>query len=714
MAQARRQARARVRPHYREDSFDSAADDDDYSQSDAEIPPLSPLRHRRFRENSIVDSDGNVRRSPRTRRSQKVTLEEPPSDIESFIVSDGSEEDLNDDSEPEAKPVQTKKRRAVQPTKPVKRARTTTRRNPSQPRPRITYISPKKTLLNKKLVARMETDGVLPPWSTLPYMTLTRIFEYASWSYEDTSKARKKWLLSTALTCKTFCEPAITVLYNQLNATDFRQLTALQLSLASQTEESAFDYRAKVQQISLDERILQNAWNPNDVLRLLPVVNKLDIWSSKDVMRGHSQIASERWYNYPQVFFTDLQAKLKSWRLNGMMLASSDEIKLLYDLMASDGHPLNMLTELTVSNMVVSYPQCDVRFPMAPGYNDTTNFLPFLPKMPNLTKLRIEYCRAFHAGEPGVVFLGGVLKNLAPLRLTSLELGSCLDDSAELQEWLSHHGSSLTRLTIQNCPNMNMSFLQDLVRFCPRLERLYMDILLVDPSLHDRRIKPGFTQLMDPDQIPTWPETLQSIQLQHLQKWTIDEARVAFESLAEAAPRLKDLRTLAITASVDGPWKSRSSFRDEWKAKFEHIFRRKDVPPNKHLVSKKAWRLYQAGRKQKDDSVELSRLRNRRTGVNYGSSDSGTGDISEEFNNASGRKTNGTNGGLNHLAVRGSRDHTRRSGREDGNGKDLFVQGLCDIVDIRIDNQRPRDKEFNEDDFMEADDHDESDEDYEA
>lgn len=48
------------------------------------------------------------------------------------------------------------------------------------------------------------------------------------------------------------------------------------------------------------------------------------------------------------------------------------------------------------------------------------------------------------------------------------------------------------------------------------------------------------------------------------------------------------------------------------------------------------------------------------------------------------------------------------SGSNDKDGEDWrdtperFIQGLCDVVDIRIDNQRPREEQFNESHFLDS------------
>jgi hypothetical protein len=90
-------------------------------------------------------------------------------------------------------------------TKPKSKKRKHTRMNsskstPVQSEPEIPIIS-----------------GNIPRWQTLPYSILVQIFEYATYPlYEERTfqpTSSLKWLLGVAGLCRSFAEPAITVLY---------------------------------------------------------------------------------------------------------------------------------------------------------------------------------------------------------------------------------------------------------------------------------------------------------------------------------------------------------------------------------------------------------------------------------------------------------------------------------------------------------------------
>jgi len=90
---------------------------------------------------------------------------------------------------------------------------------------RRTYSGVKraKTNHNRVLARQKEQDntaiqltGKAMPWDALPYQILALIFEYASWPLVAdaiTPLPSVSWLLSTALCCKAFAEPALSALY---------------------------------------------------------------------------------------------------------------------------------------------------------------------------------------------------------------------------------------------------------------------------------------------------------------------------------------------------------------------------------------------------------------------------------------------------------------------------------------------------------------------
>ncbi|KKY28733.1 hypothetical protein UCDDS831_g00118 [Diplodia seriata] len=54
-------------------------------------------------------------------------------------------------------------------------------------------------------------------------------------------------------------------------------------------------------------------------------------------------------------------------------------------------------------------------------------------------------------------------------------------------------------------------------------------------------------------------------------------------------------------------------------------------------------------------------------------------------------------------------DDQRQTSDDNGDGsgdwrrsQEKFIQGMCEIVDIRIDNLRPREEQFNENDFLDS------------
>lgn len=53
------------------------------------------------------------------------------------------------------------------------------------------------------------------------------------------------------------------------------------------------------------------------------------------------------------------------------------------------------------------------------------------------------------------------------------------------------------------------------------------------------------------------------------------------------------------------------------------------------------------------------------------------------------------------ISVRSNKDEAA-NGNDWRNTPEKFVQGLCDVVDIRIDNQRPREEQLNESHFMDS------------
>jgi hypothetical protein len=267
-----------------------------------------------------------------------------------------------------------------------------------------------------------------------------------------------------------------------------------------------------------------------------------------------------------------------------------------------------------------------------------------------------------------------------PSNLTSLTINNCDDvTTANFSVFLASHGHSLRELSLSHNRHLSLSFIVDLKRFCQTLEKFTMDISMHDwSSFHD--VEPHFEELLSPSEVPTWPVTLRQLELIQLRKWKETTAEAFFASLIEAAPELKDLRKLAISAILKTGWRDRASFREKWIGKLERVFLRRSAPPNPARCTL-AW---------------------QSQGQEHAMSAQGSHALEDESMSPSKRKSariaslKHSDGEDNHSpSPRGCRTN------EDDSDLDLHAgQGMCDIVVIRIDNQRPRETQFNEQDFL--------------
>jgi len=204
--------------------------------------------------------------------------------------------------------------------------------------------------------------------------------------------------------------------------------------------------------------------------------------------------------------------------------------------------------------------------------------------------------------------------------------------------------------------------------------------------------EPAYTNLLDEDHIPTWPATLQDLSLFHLRKWSTPSALNFFNSLTDAAGELPDLRYLELRAMLpEASWRERASLREKWTDRLERVFLRKPAEPRKELASLKAWRDWKKDQDElasdDDDDAPLAkaipaRKRKIREAAQAEEQDSGT------RTRAAARKE--------------SRRIQEEEDEEREESEILVVHGMCDVVDVNIDNLRPSEVRFNESDFMDS------------
>lgn len=174
---------------------------------------------------------------------------------------------------------------------------------------------------------------------------------------------------------------------------------------------------------------------------------------------------------------------------------------------------------------------------------------------------------------------------MLPGQLQSLHLVNCpCLTSVQLFAYLVERGQNLRELVLDHNHALNLSFLVGMAEKCPKLERLKMDLVYYGALSTIWDSSPVYPVLLKKGEVPTWPASLQSLELYHLRKWDLDAAEAFFGSLTGSAETLSNLRLLKIKASLgESNWRNRIEFRDKWTSRLEQVFLRQSPPPNPHL-----------------------------------------------------------------------------------------------------------------------------------
>lgn len=285
-------------------------------------------------------------------------------------------------------------------------------------------------------------------------------------------------------------------------------------------------------------------------------------------------------------------------------------------------------------------------------------------------------------------------------------------------------GSQLQELRLSHNAALSLSFLQGLKSGCPRLDSLRIDLRLYSEKMLTDDSEPLYDELLGAHEIPTWPSSLRHLEILHAQKWQAEGAQNLFRSLIDSAPELPDLRHVALHAHINIPWRDRVGFRDQWIKRLRRVYLRKADEPSKHLGSLKQFRMWSdlcgktiRGPRSNRDELSLGfsdddeddvPLSGRRASHVQVSPHKASGDTDHYSDSDMSRpKTRGPRRSKRVAETHVSQqESTSVSESDDDAAKDdepeLFVQGLCDVVDIRIDNQRPREEQYTEAHFLDS------------
>ena len=676
--------------------------------------------------------------------------------------SDSDREEFNQvasEHDFEAGPSRPRRQRAPPPAPATasSQPKTSKKRKVSGPGHRRQHAGPKRLKpseldidLKKHGDTAIQFTGKTMPWPTLPYHILLAIFDYASRPlvsdmFQPTPSIN--WLYGVALCCKAFAEPALSALYYSPPLHPPSRAHRLLSRLEAHKDTSAFNYGAKIKYLDLEasSTILHKfvGWDPLDLGALVSLTPQLrgialhlysDNLAWRKSIRSRSLAGGKAVYHRSMIMaLQENRIMLQDWTWNHSLAKQSQSAFPLAQMKTVHMMPPFQTLQ---SLALVNYPAGPIE-KGRPCEDMLAEAINLLPKLKELH---------FHMSS-----VNDRLLSKLPHNLQTLEIVECpVLKSSSLGGFLAAKGGNLRQLILDHNQSLNLSFLTHLAQSCPKLELLTADLRYFGTLNVTRDTDPKYDALLLDGERPTWPMTLQSLTLFHLRKWNLQTAELFFSSLTDSAETLPDLRQLKIKASLDeSGWRERIAFRDNWTEKLRHVFLRRPPPPNPHLQSISAFKAFKSQQKKGKMAVrEDQRRRFTRTttsNLNKESTIRASGvemapqttvnDASESDSDAplvkirrstrarTQREDMYTLSESSPIRPKAPRRRRHRKGSDDSSSEDsaidddgilepdtqrtsldreevLYVQGLCDVVDVLIDNLRPTEEQLNEDDFL--------------
>jgi hypothetical protein len=561
--------------------------------------------------------------------------------------------------------------------------------------------------------ARIPTDGHIPAWATLPYHALLQIFVYAAHPLHDENMkpmASIPWLLQVARMCSAFRKPALTALYRNPPIFAMKQTRKdLVHHLITPPAEAQDDHRVMVKRLELDatqvSALTDHANSVADLaalVRSLTTLREIDIFDPMDRPPYRGRLRRLRRWVYPPELFDALrqtQLRLRSWRWNSTYcdqgplwmksIHSDTAFQNLRELTLTKFHPTELREDRDEREDIPGQPTTEELIASA------------LVALPSLRALSFETC--------GIV--SGRLLPLLPANLVSLNITNCgelLSDA--LQAFLATHGAQLEELVLNHNQSLDLSFLVDLKNSCPKLEVLRMDTTYYSSLSMSSDNEPLYESLLGESEKPTWPTTLQVLDMEYLRNWNSTAATNFFSSLIEAADELPWLREITIIAMVDTDWRQRAEFRRKWTDQFRKVFARAWKSPSPHLVSMKAFREWKTHISRLDNGTEkndslIEGVPEAMDNAKLADSDSDVPLLPSRKQKQDEKWGSKRLRSRSKVATNYDESSADESGTEvDASGEDevLHVQGRCHSVLFRIDNLRPREEIYGEADFLDA------------
>ncbi|KAJ8609657.1 hypothetical protein MRB53_038994 [Persea americana] len=429
------------------------------------------------------------------------------------------------------------------------------------------------------------SDGVKPPWTSLPYEVLVIIFRFASGTLTDELHMRTepsvRWLIETALTCRQFSEPALQVLWERPPITRPQDLfNLLRLSQSHQT--GSFNHGTKVK--ALDLNVRQTGHLDGDAIASsFPNLSVLNVMHPLELPRYAKSMSRERW-TYSQNLFASPACdtlRLTAFRWIFPFLPGAPLDKVAYVVATQGTKAFSRLETLTLSNFL----QLD-------GLADTIEEVArtlagLITQLPTIRHLDLLQFDPYHWGE----FFSQMPNHLTAVNFTSCR---CME-AVDLAAFLKAHGQSMKSIRLAKNTGLNLEFLVNLASSTPALEELFVDCNDYNPRLQSEDgVKSG--PLLNITDKPSWPDSLQNLQLHNLRHWTVEVAEMFLASLIQSAPSLTNLTVLVLRVMIDIGWRDRAGFREKWIGQLQDSFLRRSEPPRTYLASFRAYREWAASK----------------------------------------------------------------------------------------------------------------------
>lgn len=616
----------------------------------------------------------------------------------------------------------------------VTRPRTRSRANTKQTR--MVIGQPRKanglaTVEKRGRVFDGPSDNKIPDWTSVPVNILKDIFVFGAACKDKHLRspeafASVSWLLRAATTCRAFALPALEAFYESpvlLNTLQPHELLDL---LRQPSDSRSMNHNVKIKNLCIDAEILAHVapsrplFNLSTLVAEVPQLHALEVISRKDLPPYRVE-RPPRW-SLPVkdlvTTMTEHNISLKSFGWTRDFVAR-DEPSDLYNFMtmAHTSKPFERLTRLSVTGF-----NCDGFAELASEeqrFNEEgTRVVEQVPalaavidKLPHLADLTFTSC--------DVVMEKFLLR--LPRTLQRIELTNCLEITSDLlREYFASSGLHLREVVLDHNPSLSFSFLTDTKHLCPRLQFLKMDLTYYSERLVTKDAEALYDELLREGEIPTWPSSLRHLELLHAQKWSSDAAQNLFDSLVNSARELPDLRHLIIHAHINIPWRDRVGFRDSWIRRLRRVFLRPKSEPCSYLGSFKQHRLWQQSRMQsptatrpgqkhilKSPQVVVPRMKPL-----AGPNADQTGSVPTTTHNTEPRRSRRVADVQVAQALQAFESESAisdapstESDEENDwqkSSPEQHIQGLCDLVDISIDNQRPREMLWTEKDFLDS------------